>query len=163
MRTVESSTTRAMRSAGAAPIGMALGSDPLGGIVIPVMAGAGQSAEGGLDVVPAGLVVERAPYQLGDEGAAPPATGAGIQLGDEVGLELNVHTHVSKSTHSLRQCPSDRTTCRGNRAFHEHRSSSLVDLHMTFTVRQNVPTSPLAGRSSAICFISYLVRFFANF
>jgi hypothetical protein len=107
-----------MRSAGAAPISMALGFDPLGGIVIPVMANAGQGAERRLDVVPAGLVVERAPDQLGDEGAAPPATGAGIQLGDEVGLELNVHTHVSKSTHSvereLRRWRLVRSGCDGS-------------------------------------------------
>ena len=81
---------------------MSLGSDPLGGIVIPGMAGAGQTVERRLDLVPPTLVVESSPDQLGDEGAAPPATGSGIQLGDEVRLELNVHTHVSKSTHALR-------------------------------------------------------------
>ena len=91
---------------------MSLGPDPLGGIVIPGMAGAGQTVERRLDLVPPTLIVESSPDQLGDEGAAPPATGSGIQLGDEVRLELNVHTHVSKSTHALRRVPADRGLIR---------------------------------------------------
>ena len=108
MSTVESSSTRAMGSARSPPIGMSLSLDPLGGIVIPGMAGAGQTVERRLDLVPPTLIVESSPDQLGDEGAAPPATGSGIQLGDEVRVELNVHTHVSKSTHALRRVPADR-------------------------------------------------------
>ena len=95
MSTVESSSTRAMPSAGTTPVGVALGSDPLGGIVVPGMPGTGQAAERGLDLVPPALVLEGSADQLGDEGAASPATGAGVQLGDELRFELNVHTHVS--------------------------------------------------------------------
>ena len=114
---------------------MPLGPDPFGGIVIPGMAGAGQTVERRLDLVPPTLIVERSPDQLGDEGAAPPATGSGIQLGDEVRLELNVHTHVSKSTHTLRDgvgCGRvhwDRSALT-SAAGHEsgvHRMSDLAD------------------------------------
>ena len=53
------------RSARAARVGLTLSPHPCRRIVVPLVTGIGQAAEGGFDVVPAPLVLETALDELG--------------------------------------------------------------------------------------------------
>lgn len=84
MITVESSSSLAKSSH---PVGVAppLGTNPLGGVVVPVVPDFVELAECRLDLVPAPLVVETSADQFGDERA--PAAGTrparpAVELGD---------------------------------------------------------------------------------
>ena len=59
------------------------------------MPGVGQAAQRRFDVIPAPLVLETLPDQLGDERAPPAAAGAAVELGDQIVFQCNVHTHES--------------------------------------------------------------------
>ena len=59
------------------------------------MAGVGQAAQRRFDVIPAPLVLETLPDQLGDERAPPAAAGAAVEFGDQIVFQCNVHTHES--------------------------------------------------------------------
>ena len=59
------------------------------------MAGVGQAAQRRFDVIPAPLVLETLPDQLGDERTPPAAAGAAVELGDQIVFQCNVHTHES--------------------------------------------------------------------
>ena len=97
MRTVESSRIFAT-SADATPVG-ALAADPFSGIAIPFMALVGDSPERCLDIVPAPLVIESAANQLCDERAAPPASSAPVEFGNELVINRNVQSHVPTIAH----------------------------------------------------------------
>jgi hypothetical protein len=87
-------------SPGAARVASALGTNPAGNVVVPVVSGVLDLAERGLDVVPPTFVLEPAPDQLGDEGTALASPDALIELLHELVVERYVQTHVPRIAHN---------------------------------------------------------------
>ena len=82
--------------------------DPGGRIDVPLVAAVLDGTERRLDLGPAALVLQGALDGPCDEGAAMPATGASVQLGDQVVVEADVQTHGPRLTHdrpALRRIP----------------------------------------------------------
>lgn len=79
-----------MPSADATLVAASLGANPRRWVLVPVVAVVGQRRDGGFDVRPAALVLERAPQRFGDERAAPTATHPLIELFDQPVLEAYV-------------------------------------------------------------------------
>ena len=81
--------------AGRRPIASPLTPHPFGWVVIPVVAGVGDSAERCFEVVPSPLVVETPPNQLSDEDASFSATGTPVDLGHQIVVQGDVQPHRS--------------------------------------------------------------------
>ncbi len=67
-----------------------MGSDPSSRILIPVMTCVRKDSQGCFNVIPATLVVESAPDQLGDKGAPSARAGPTIKLSHEIVIQFNV-------------------------------------------------------------------------
>src|SRR5690606_33627574 len=65
------------------------------------MAGVIDRPERSLDVVPAALVLQPSPDQLGDVGTAPAFAGSPVQLRDEIVVHRNVQPHVLRLAHTM--------------------------------------------------------------
>ena len=63
------------------------------------MPGVGDRPQRLLDLVPAPLIVETAPYQSGNERTATPGSGPSIKILDKIIVQLNVQSHVCNNTH----------------------------------------------------------------
>lgn len=96
---------------------MALAAYPCGRVVVPLMADIVHASEGGLDVLPAPLVIEAAPDQFGDESAPLTSTRPAVELGDQVVIQRYVQSHVQMMAHTMRVGGVART----------RRMASLVD------------------------------------
>jgi hypothetical protein len=99
MSTVESSRSL-LTSAGSASVALSLLPHPSSGVVVPIVAGVGEGAEGPLDVVPPPFVVESATNELCDEGASPPRADPPVKVVHELVVQSNVQTHVPSLAHS---------------------------------------------------------------
>lgn len=98
-RRVEKKTSHES-SAGAAGIPVTLSADPCRGVLVPRVAAVGKLPECCFDIVPPPLVVQAAPDQFGDEGAAPARTCSLIELGYEVVVQGYVQSHVPNLAHT---------------------------------------------------------------
>ena len=99
MSTVESSRSL-LTSAGSASVALSLLAHPSSGVVVPIVAGVGDGAEGPLDVVPAPFVVEPATNELCDEGASPSRADPPVKVRHKLVVQSNVQTHVPSLAHS---------------------------------------------------------------
>lgn len=93
------------RSARASGIRMALGADPAGRIIVPLVAVRLDRSQRQFDLVPTPLVVQSAPNQLLDESAPSAGACTTIQLAHELVVELYVHSHVRNYTHVSQGIP----------------------------------------------------------
>ena len=64
------------------------------------MLGVGQRPDSGIDVLPATLVVKRAPNGGGDERAAPTPADPVVERAHDLVVQAYVQTHGHKLTHS---------------------------------------------------------------
>ena len=86
-------------SADPAGVGTPLLPDPGCGIPVPLVPSVGHRPEGGLDQLPAPLVVERLPHGAGDERTASPRPDPPVELANQLVAEANVYSHGHKLTH----------------------------------------------------------------
>src|SRR5689334_12135095 len=84
---------------------MALGPHPRRRIVVPDVASGPDRAQRRLDVVPAALVLEAPPDQLGDEGATSASTGAPVECSNQLVVQRYVQTHGPTLAHAPARPP----------------------------------------------------------
>jgi hypothetical protein len=77
-------------SAHPAGISLSLGANPARRVLIPLMALVVNRPDGGKDLVPAALVIERAAQDPRDEGASPALSNSAVQFGHQLILEAYV-------------------------------------------------------------------------
>ena len=81
-------------SLAAAPaITASLPSNPLCGVVVPIMAAVRELRQGGFNVVPAPLVLKTAPAHFADQGASTAGTGALVEFGNQRIWQSYVYSH----------------------------------------------------------------------
>jgi hypothetical protein len=83
-----------------ASITAALLSHPPRGVGVPLVTRRSDASSSRQEAVPALLRHEGRRHRLTDELAAPPGSGAAVDLGHEAVLQLYVHSHVLKLAHT---------------------------------------------------------------
>ncbi len=91
-------------SAEPAPIATPLGVDPRGRIRIPSVPAVVDRPDRRLDGLPPPLVFQRTFHRAGDETAAAARPDPPIQLPNRPRVQIDVHSHTHKMTHSVDAC-----------------------------------------------------------